>query len=409
MERVILHCDCNSFYASVETVLRPELAAGPMAVCGNPESRHGIILAKNEAAKAFGVQTAETVWQAKNKCPGLTLVPPHREEYDRFSQLVNGIYERYTDQVEPFGIDESWLDVTGSRALFGDGVEIANTLRRVVREELGLTISVGVSFNKVFAKLGSDYKKPDATTYIGRENFREMLYPLPVSTLLYVGRAAQQTLHGIYVDTIGDLAACDRHLLATKLGKLGEQLHDYANGLDESRVKCYYEERELKSVGNGMTFRRDLTSWEDIRLGVLSLSDTVAARMRRHGLKCHTVQVQIRDTNFHTISRQRALEAPTFLAKELGEAALELIHKNWRTGAPIRMLTITGAGLVPAEDAGEQLTLFGGGENHRRRERREQLENAMDRVRERYGRGSLTLGGALGNDIGIEDLRGKES
>ena len=194
MDRVILHCDCNSFFASVETVLNPELCSGPMAVCGDPASRHGIILAKNEQAKRFGIKTAETNWQAQRKCPGLKLVRPHHDEYVKYSRLVNEIYRRYTDQVEPFGIDESWLDVTGSLHLFGTGAEIADRLRREVRQETGLTISVGVSFNKIFAKLGSDYKKPNATTVIDRQNWQQIIWPLPVSSLLYVGASVQKTL-----------------------------------------------------------------------------------------------------------------------------------------------------------------------------------------------------------------------
>ena len=254
MERTILHCDCNGFFASVECVHRPELKEVPMAVCGDPENRHGIILAKNELAKQYGVTTAETIWQAKRKCPQLVLVAPHHDEYAHYSRLVNEIYQQYTDRVEPFGIDESWLDVTGCEELFGDGVTIAETLRRRVREEIGLTISVGVSFNKIFAKLGSDYKKPDATTVITRENFRQIVWPLPVGSLLYVGRAAQESLRRIGVTTIGELAQAEQKNLQLALGKLGEQLWVYANGMDESPVHRTDEKREVKSVGNGMTF-----------------------------------------------------------------------------------------------------------------------------------------------------------
>ena len=218
MNRTILHCDCNGFYASVECILSPELKDVPMADCGNPENRHGLILAKNELAKKYKIQTDETIWQAKKKCPELVLVPPHHDEYKKYSRIVNKIYERYTEKVEPFGIDESWLDVTDSVHLFGDGKQIADTLRKVIFNETGLTISVGVSFNKVLAKLGSDYKKPDATTVINRENFKSIVHPLPVSSLLFVGKKAEQTLHKLYIYTIGDLANSDENLIISRLG-----------------------------------------------------------------------------------------------------------------------------------------------------------------------------------------------
>ena len=244
MDRTILHCDCNSFFASVECVFRPELKDVPMAVSGNPENRHGIILAKNELAKKAGVVTAETVWQARQKCPELVLVPPRHQEYVRFSGLVNAIYQRYTDQVEPFSIDESWLDVTGSRALFGSGETIADAIRRAVREELGITVSVGVSFNKIFAKMGSDYKKPDATTVITRENYRQLLWPLPISDLIFVGSASRNALRELGIYTIGDLARTDPALLTARLGKAGTVLSTYARGEDESRVASISDEPE---------------------------------------------------------------------------------------------------------------------------------------------------------------------
>ncbi|MEM1484655.1 DNA polymerase IV [Oscillospiraceae bacterium PP1C4] len=407
-DRTILHCDCNGFYASVECILRPELKMVPMAVCGDPESRHGIILAKNELAKRFQVQTAETIWQAKHKCPNLVLVLPHHDQYLKYSKLVNEIYERFTDLVEPFGIDESWLDVTGSERLFGDGKTIADTLRKTVREELGLTISVGVSFNKIFAKLGSDYKKPDATTVITRENYREIVFGLPVSDLLYVGKSAKAVLDKLYIQTIGELALSDKRMISSKLGKLGEMIHDYANGLEDSPVRSVDDARELKSVGNGMTFKRNLKGITDIRLGVLSLADTVAARMRKYGVKCQTVQVTIRDPSFKTITRQRALDTPTHLAKELADISLEIIMGAWNLHAPIRMLTITGLNLVEENQAVEQLTLFGGADHQQKREKQEKLEAAMDSIRGKFGHGSIGLAGTIKNDLGIDEPDGTD-
>ena len=401
MDRTILHCDCNGFYASVECVLNHDLRDVPMAVCGNPEYRHGIILAKNELAKRRGVKTAETVWQARRKCPNLVLVPPHREEYLRYSRMVGAIYERFTDLVEPFGIDESWLDITGSMHLFGGAREVADRIRETVRTETGLTVSVGVSFNKIFAKLGSDYKKPDATTVITRENYRELLYPLPVSAMLFVGESVQQKLARLGVRTIGDLARCDRKLVAAALGKAGEMLHDYACGLDDSPVKSAYADREMKSVGNGMTFRRDLTGARDIRLGVSVLADTVAARLRKYGMKCATVQVTIKDDRLHTISRQKPADPPTYLAAELARISCELIAEAWPEGKPIRMITVTAENLVPEHEAVEQLRLFGE-EEAAGRQRREQLETAVDALREKFGRDAVVRGGVLDNDLGIE-------
>ncbi len=402
-ERTILHCDCNGFYASVECLLHPEFKNVPMAVCGDPENRHGIILAKNELAKKYDIRTAETIWQAKRKCPQLVLAKPHHEEYARYSQIVNQIYLRYTDQVEPFGIDESWLDVTGSRLLFGEGEKIADEIRDTVRRETGLTISVGVSFNKIFAKLGSDYKKPDATTVISPGNYKEIVFPLPVDSLLYVGKSARDVLKKLCIHTIGDLASSNRETLWHHLGKMGGELWDYANGLDRSPVRCYYNPREIKSIGNGMTFRRNLSGEEDIRLGILTLADSVAARMRRHKMKCTTVQITIRNPSFHTITRQKKLSVPTHLARDLAEASMELIAASWKMDAPIRMLTITGSGLVPEDFSGEQISFFP--ENQPEdTSRQEQLESALDEIRKKFGKGSLTFGAILQNDLGIDTL-----
>ena len=281
MDRIILHCDLNSFYASVELRSHPDLRDVPTAVCGDPTSRHGIILAKNEPAKKFGVQTAETIWQARKKCPGLVLLPPHHSLYRQVSKQVNAIYEQYTDLVEPFGIDESWLDVTHTLHLFGgDAKALADHLRQRMRREMGLTLSVGVSFNKVFAKLGSDYKKPDATTVISQDNWKSLVWPLPVGALLYVGGAARKILAQFGVKTIGQLAACRRDALETLMGKMGGQLHDYANGLDTDPVRSRYEEEMVKSVGNGTTFPKNLTTAEQVRGGIAVLADSVATRLR---------------------------------------------------------------------------------------------------------------------------------
>ncbi|MEG2221173.1 MAG: DNA polymerase IV, partial [Oscillospiraceae bacterium] len=330
MDPVILHCDLNCFYASVELLSHPDLRDVPMAVCGDPDARHGIILAKNEPAKQLGIVTAETIWQAKKKCPNLVLLPPHHDLYQHYSRKVNAIYEQYSDLVEPFGIDESWLDITGSMHLFGgDAKQIADGLRARLREELGLTLSIGVSFNKIFAKLGSDYQKPDATTVISRENWRDLVFPLPVGDLLFVGKAARQVLGQYGVTTIGQLAACPPEMLETLLGKLGLQLRAYANGEDRSPVRRAGDHEPLKSVGNSSTFRKDLTRWDEVKTGVAVLADSVAMRLRRHGLCAGGVQIAIRSADFKTISRQKQLPHSTHLMRELEAAALELIAAAW--------------------------------------------------------------------------------
>lgn len=400
MDRTILHCDCNSFFASVECVFRPELKTVPMAVCGNPENRHGIILAKNELAKKAGVVTAETVWQARQKCPELVLVPPHHQEYVRYSNLVNAIYQRYTDQVEPFSIDESWLDVTGSRTLFGSGETIADAIRKAVREELGITVSAGVSFNKIFAKMGSDYKKPDATTVISRENYRQLLWPLPISEMIFVGKASRTALRELGIYTIGDLARAEPSLLLARLGKIGGILSTYARGEDQSPVTSIYDEpEEPKSVGNGMTFRRDLSGEDDLRIGVLYLADSVTARLRRHGLRCRTVAVTVKDPKFHTVSKQKILPRSTDLAKTIAEVSLELIRSCWNPSSPIRSITITASRFH--ESGGDQLSLFQSAEEIKDPGKRERLEQAVDQVRSRYGRSAVSFGRILKNDIGI--------
>ena len=391
-ERVILHCDLNCFFASVELLRYPALRDVPVAVCGDPESRHGIVLAKNEAAKQLGVKTAETIWQARQKAPHLITLPPHHGLYREYSRKVNAIYGQYTDLVEPFGIDESWLDITGSMHLFGgDGKSIADQLRERLREELGLTISVGVSFNKIFAKLGSDYKKPDATTVIDRGNWQAIVWPLPVGDLLGVGRSTQKLLRQYGVETIGQLAAFPRQTLETLLGKHGTQLHDYANGLENSPVRPQHEAEPVKSVGNGTTFPQNLTRWEEVRSGLAVLSDSVAGRLRRQGLYCGGVALTIRNAQFRQFSRQMRLDAPTHLQKDIYHTALALARQSWHAPDPIRALTVTALYLTDSADSFQQLDLLDGAAAQRE-EKQERLEQAMDAIRGKYGKGAISFG-----------------
>ena len=391
-DRIILHCDLNCFFASVELLDKPALQNVPVAVCGDPASRHGIILAKNEPAKRMGVQTAETVWQAKQKCPHLILLPPHHSLYADYSRRVNTIYGQYTDLVEPFGIDESWLDVTGSLHLFGgDARQLADGIRARLRQELGLTISVGVSFNKVFAKLGSDYKKPDATTVISRENWRDMVWPLPVGDLLFVGRAARRTLSQFGVETIGQLAACKPELLEQLMGKAGLQLYRYANGLDDAPIRPQHEQEPVKSVGNSTTFPENLTRWEQVRGGLQMLCDSVAARLRQQGLYCGGVAVGVRDAQFRTVSRQMRLPGPTHLMRDIYGAALELTGRIWKAPNPVRLLSVTALYITDSTDSYQQLDLLAG-DATARDQRQEQLESAMDAIRGKYGRDAISFG-----------------
>ena len=391
-ERVILHCDLNSFFASVELLDKPTLRDVPVAVCGDPKSRHGIILAKNEPAKKMGVKTAETLWQAQKKCPALVLLPPHHRLYEEYSRRVNEIYDRFTDLVEPFGIDESWLDVTGSLHLFGgDGKALADRIRATIREETGLTVSVGVSFNKVFAKLGSDMKKPDATTVIPVEGWQSMVWPLPLGDMLFAGRTATETLRKYGVETVGQLAACDPALPEQLLGKMGLQLWQYANGMDKSPVKPRHAAEPVKSVGNGTTFPQNLVRWEQLRAGLLPLCDSVATRLRQQGLYAGGVSLSIKDASFKTVSRQIRLDAPTHLMRDIHRTAMQLAGQLWKPPTPVRAMTVTALYVTEDGDAFRQLDLLGGAAQERS-QRQEKLEDTMDAIRRKYGRGAIAFG-----------------
>lgn len=401
MERVILHCDCNCFFASVEAVLNPELNRHPFAVCGDPEKRHGIVLAKNEKAKKFGVQTGEAIWQAKAKCPKLVVVTPHYKLYREFSERIFEIYCRYTDLVESFGLDECWLDVSGSVRIFGSGKEIADELRCIVKNEVGVTISVGVSYNKIFAKMGSDYKKPDATTEITQQNFKELLYGLPVGDLFMVGRKTAERLRGVGIRTIGDAARADEKLLVRILGENARTLWQYANGYDYSPVLHFGYKGTYKSMGNGATFKRDLTSTEDVRTCVFFLCDKVAARLRKHNYECSALQVGIKNTHLQTVQRSLQLPEPTDLSYDLRRAALSLIEANFDVEKePIRAITVTGTKLISGDEICEQIS-FLNLEYYRKREKEHRLECAKDNIRQKYGLGMLTRCSLIQNEFGI--------
>ena len=386
-DRIILHADCNSYFASVESIDHPEWKLVPMAVCGDPELRHGIILAKNELAKAYHIQTAETIYSAKKKCPDLLLVPAHHEKYKAVCERINAIYEGYTDLVERFSIDESFLDVTGSRHLFGSGKEIADELRRRIREEIGVTVSVGVSFNKTFAKMGSDYKKPDATTVISRENYKELLWSLPIGELLFVGKSGASVLkdHGIL--TIGDLAQADPASISSFFGKTGVHLQQAARGEDLSPVLPTGYEEQPKSISHNVTFDHDLMDPAEVLAGLTLISDQVGTRLRRKKLFASVVQIQIKDTNLKVINRQKQLAQYTCSTRLIRDTAVRLLRENWPEGMPIRMLSVGVTGL--SLDGSQQLDLF---MDTAKAEKAQRLDEAVDSIRAKYGKQSITFG-----------------
>lgn len=389
--RCILHSDLNNFYASVEMLRDPALREVPLAVCGSFEDRHGVVLAKNMPAKEAGVKTGEPFFQARKKCPKLVSVPADFPSYVRVSQAVREIYARYTDRIEPFGIDECWLDVTGSRLLFGSGREIADAIRESVKREIGVTVSVGVSFNKIFAKLGSDMKKPDAVTEITPENYRETAWALPVSDLLYVGKATARKLSVIGIATIGDLARCDEGKLIRELGKWGKLLHDYAAGEDRSPVALSGAEREIKSIGNSLTCYRDLTTDEDVHRLFLLLSDSVAARLSESKLgRAGTVKITVTDSELNRCGKQGKPSRPTRSASAIADCAMQLFRTLYPWEHPVRALGVSVCDFTGAE----QLTLFGEAEEE---ERDDRLEAAVRKVREKYGNRALQRAEILGD------------
>lgn len=397
-DRIILHADLNNFYASVEIALNPKLRGRPVAVGGSSEARRGIILSGNYEAKAYGVKVGLTVWEAKQKCPSLIIVPPHFEQYLHYSRLFRNILLNYSEQVEPFGIDENWMDVTGSTSLFGSGEEIANTVRERVKSELGLTVSVGVSFNKIFAKLGSDIKKPDATTLITRDNYREIAWPLPASDLLGVGRATQKVLERYGIKTIGDIARTAPKLMKEWLGIRGLFLHSYANGHDNSPVRSVEYETTVKSVGNSTTCPYDLTNEDEVRTVFYTLAEMVSARMRNLGLMARTVQISLRASDLEWFERQGELPYPSIITSELTEEALKLLRRHYRWEKPLRAIGIRGTDLIPINTA-RQISLFDDG---LRRERSEKLEYTLDALRQRFGHRSITRGLLMaGKDLAI--------
>ena len=385
-DRIILHVDLNNFYASVEAVHNPHYRVVPMAVCGEIELRHGIVLAKNELAKKMGVKTGDTIHEARAKCPNIEFCSANFSLYLRFSKLARAIYERFTDKVESFGIDECWLDVTASTRLFGSGEQIADKIRSTLIEELGLSASVGVSFNKIFAKLGSDYKKPNATTIISRENYKEIVFPLPAKALLFVGKATDAKLKHIGITTIGDIAQTPVNVLTNLLGVWGEHLHKFANGNDTSEVRCADAYSVIKSVGNSTTTKRDMINRRDVEYMINMLSDSVASRLREYGFKANTVSLYIRDSSLITSSKQLTLPYPTNSATDLSLNALKVFEMFNLSHFALRSIGVQASSLVKIEDCNLQLDMFNSVEDTLKREK---LEKQIDNIRKKFGYDSV--------------------
>lgn len=390
-ERVILHADMNCFYASCEMAYHPELQGKPIAVCGDPERRSGIVLTASYPAKRMGVKTGMPLWEAQQHCRDIIFVPAHYDLYTRYSGYTREIFLRYSDQVEPFGLDEAWLDCTASQALFGSGEAIAKKISDTVKDELGITCSIGVSWNKIFAKLGSDYKKPDAITVINKDNFRKIVFPLPASDLLYVGRKTAEKLDNYAIHTIGDLAQTNPKFLQEKLGKIGLMLWQFANGMDISPV-AKYEAKDviapIKSVGNSWTTPRDLLTDEDVWLVLYLLSESVAARLRENHFRCRGVEVSLRDSSLFSFERQCKLSQPTMQEKDIAEAAYKLYKKNYRWSEHLRSVGVRAIDLRPDTEPSQISFEF----SAEKQEEMERLESAIDGVRNRFGYYSVQRG-----------------
>ena len=386
-ERVILHCDLNNFFASVSLLFNPTLRSVPVAVCGDKEQRHGIVLAKNEAAKRCGVKTAEAIFEAKAKCPELVILPPMMDKYKEYSEKAHRIYEKYTDMIEPFGIDECWLDVTGSRLLFGSGEEIADKIRREIRQKLGITVSVGVSFNKVFAKLGSDMKKPDGITVISRENFREKIWRLPISDLLFVGRKTTDRLRSCGICTIGDAALCSDEMLERLLGKNGLELKRYALGEDNSPVSRQHEKATPKSIGRSVTRQQDFKTPDEIWGMFLSLAREISDSLREQGLYAGGVQVHIRNAALSVKEFSRSYPDSVNGAKIIAERGMELLNEHFGFTEPLRSVGLRAINLRGYQTAIQE-DIFGDSE---KRETEEKIESSIYELRKKFGSTSITL------------------
>lgn len=384
-ERVILHCDANNFFASCECLDKPELLSQPVAVSGNPAKRTGIILAKNEIAKKAGVCTGEPIWQAKQKCPQLVCLPPHHEFYQTVSDRLKNIYLTYTDHVESFGIDECWLDVTDSQKLFGDGMQIAETIRKRVKSEIGITVSIGVSFCKIFAKLGSDMKKPDAITQISKQDYKKMTYNLPLTDVIGFGRRLSATLSKTDIKTIGDFVNTPTEYIQRKMGIVGVQMKEKLSGYDFDPVLVFMP--LPKSVGNGTTTIVDIQTKEEISNTIAFLCDKISARLRKNNFSASTIGVTLKTSEFKHFHHDTKMPYFTNDSLQLHQNALALVDTFWNYDQKVRSVTVRTANLKQTSDF-QQQSMF---ENPKIKG----LGFGIDQLRQKYGKGAITLASNL--------------
>ena len=379
-DRSIFHIDINHCYAQIEEMMFPKLRDVPMAVGGHEEKRHGIILTKNDKAKKFGIKTGESLREALEKCPDLLIIPPHYSDYQYYTGLVKNIYKEYTDHVESFGMDEAWLDYTDSERLFGDPVKTAKEIQQRIYDEIGLTVSVGVSWNKVFAKFGSDYRKPSGFTVITRDNYKDIVWPAPAEDLLYVGWATSKKLHERGILTIGELANYPKEHLKRYMGTAGELIHAFANGEDYSEVSEQNFQPPAKSVGNSMTMVHDVGSLEDIRPVFYVLSEAVASRARDLHMEGDVVSVSMRTSGMDWFGAQVKISQRTSVSTDIMDAAMYIVSR-YDFSVPLRAAGVTLSGLKP-ELSYRKLNLFIDEETH---DKDRLADIAMDEIRERYG------------------------
>lgn len=380
-ERVILHCDINHCYAQIEEMKYPQLKSVPMAVGGYETTRHGIILAKNDLAKPFGIKTGDTLREAYEKCPELLIIPPNYEEYLYYSGKIKDIYREYSDRVESFGLDEAWVDISESITRDRSKEIISKEIQDRVYAQLGIHISIGISFNKIFAKLGSDMNKKAGLTFITKENYQDIVWKLDVGELLYVGYATKHKLQRIGIETIGDLANINTLDLKDRLGKMGEIIGMFARGEDTSQVARYIDDKSIKSVGNGITTPKDMVTIQDAKLVFYVLAESIASRLRDLHKKASTISIHLRDTNLSSFSRQMKTKEPLNLAHSIMEYVMKLLREHYQFFIPLRSITLSASDLCD-ESTTHQLSLF---EDTKNMDQQRNLEMTIDHIRERYG------------------------
>lgn len=391
-EKTILHIDIDNFYASVAILLNSELHDKAVIVCGDAERRHGIVLAKSQKAKIAGIKTGDTIYTSQQKVKDLIIVPPDFQKYTEYSRKVFQIFTQYTPEVESFGLDECWLDVSGCTKLYGDGLQIAQKIKEQIREETGLTVSIGISFSKIFAKIGSDMKKPDGITIITKDNYKKDIWELKASDMLMVGRHTAEKLKKLGIYTIGDLANYNKKELVRRFGKVGENLHIFANGQDTDFVKSYVDLHIPKSVGNGTTTVEDVTNMRDATSVIFALCEVIAFRLRSYQLVAGSVSINIRDKDLKSFSRQSQLDFGSDSSYDIASLALVLLKNNYdfAQNLPLRTITVSVGNLIKKDDFVQE-SLF---EEEISKNRK--LESSIDHLRNKYGFSILQRGITMG-------------